>query len=89
MKNYSTIAMAIIVTLLTAGVVTTGLTQPAKKPARAPAAAPRRPASGAPQIQSFTPGFDDMVTMLVQPRHIRLYYAGTAKNWEMAAAENR
>ncbi|HWY63301.1 MAG TPA: hypothetical protein VNW15_15475, partial [Rhizomicrobium sp.] len=38
---------------------------------------------------SFTPGFDDMMTMLVQPRHVRLYYAGTAKNWEMAAAENR
>jgi len=29
------------------------------------------------------------MTMLVQPRHIRLYYAGTEKNWELAAAEMR
>src|SRR6202044_3350534 len=37
----------------------------------------------------FTPGFDDLMTMLVQPRHIKLYYAGTRKNWELAAAESR
>ena len=83
MKKYSTIATGVIATLLTAGVATVGLTQPAKKPA------PRRPASGAPNVQGFVPGFDDIMTMLVQPRHIKLYYAGTAKNWEMAAAENR
>ena len=29
------------------------------------------------------------MTMLVQPRHIKLYYAGSAKNWELAAAEAR
>jgi len=34
-------------------------------------------------------GFDDLMTMLVQPRHIKLYYAGTQKNWELAAAEAR
>ena len=83
MKNPSTIAIAVIVIALTAGVVTAGLTQPAKKPA------PRRPAPIAPKVQGFVPGFDDIMTMLVQPRHVRLYYAGTAKNWEMAAAENR
>jgi hypothetical protein len=80
MKKHSTIAMGVIATLLTVGAVTTGLTQPAKKPARAPVPY---------KDLGFTPGFDDMMTMLVQPRHIRLYYAGTAKNWEMAAAENR
>jgi hypothetical protein len=34
-------------------------------------------------------GFDDLMTMLVQPRHLKLYYAGTQKNWELAAAESR
>jgi hypothetical protein len=38
---------------------------------------------------AFVPGFDDIMTMLVQPRHVRLYYAGTEKNWELAAAEMR
>ena len=27
------------------------------------------------------------MTMLVQPRHVRLYYAGIQNNWELAAAE--
>jgi hypothetical protein len=52
--------------------------QPAKK-----VPAPAKPAP------AFVPGFDDLMTMLVQPRHIRLYYAGTAKNWELASAEMR
>lgn len=34
-------------------------------------------------------GFDDLMTMLIQPRHIKLYYAGTQKNWELAAAQSR
>ena len=29
------------------------------------------------------------MTMLVQPRHLKLYYAGSQKNWELAAAELR
>ncbi len=37
----------------------------------------------------FTPGLDDLMSMLVQPRHLKLYYAGTRKNWELAAAESR
>jgi hypothetical protein len=39
--------------------------------------------------QGFTPGFDDLMTMLIQPRHIKLYEAGEAKNWELAGAEAR
>jgi hypothetical protein len=35
----------------------------------------------------FTPGLDDLMTMLVQPRHIRLYEAGKRANWELAAFE--
>jgi hypothetical protein len=36
---------------------------------------------------NFNPGFDDLMTVLIQPRHIRLYYAGTSNNWELAAFE--
>lgn len=46
------------------------------------------PARGAQPPQAgkpFTPGVDDLMTMLVQPRHQRLYLAGTRKNWELAA----
>src|SRR3954465_4663965 len=77
MKNRLTLAAA-IAALLAGGVLSAGLTQPAKKPA-----------ASAAQDKNFSPGFDDLMTMLVQPRHIRLYYAGTARNWELAAAENR
>ena len=42
-----------------------------------------------PQAKGFTPGFDDLMTMLIQPRHIKLYEAGQARNWELAAAEAR
>lgn len=34
-------------------------------------------------------GFDDLMSMLVQPRHLKLFYAGSKKNWELAAAEAR
>ena len=30
---------------------------------------------------------DDLMTMLVQPRHLKLYYAGQAKNWMLAGFE--
>jgi hypothetical protein len=48
-------------------------------------------AAGAPGATNteFKPGFDDLMTMLIQPRHIKLYYAGTQKNWELAAAQAR
>jgi hypothetical protein len=36
-------------------------------------------------ILDFKPAMDDLMTMLVQPRHIKLYYAGQAKNWMLAA----
>jgi hypothetical protein len=54
---------------------------PAPSPG-APAAAPARPGLA---VLDFKPGLDDLMTMLVQPRHIRLYYAGQAKNWPLAA----
>jgi hypothetical protein len=54
---------------------------PAPSP-EAPAAAPARPGL---TVLDFKPGLDDLMTMLVQPRHIRLYYAAQAKNWQLAA----
>jgi hypothetical protein len=47
-----------------------------------PAAAPR-PGGGL-TILDFKPAMDDLMTMLVQPRHIKLYFAGQAKNWTLA-----
>jgi hypothetical protein len=35
----------------------------------------------------FKPALDDLMTMLVQPRHIKLYYAGQANNWRLATFE--
>jgi hypothetical protein len=35
-------------------------------------------------ILEFKPAMDDLMTMLVQPRHIKLYAAGQAKNWKLA-----
>jgi hypothetical protein len=55
----------------------------AQNPAPAPGgAAPARPGL---TVLDFKPGLDDLMTMLVQPRHIRLYYAAQAKNWQLAA----
>ena len=35
-------------------------------------------------ILDFKPGFDDLMTMIVQPRHLKLYYAGQEENWILA-----
>jgi hypothetical protein len=50
--------------------------------------APAAPAGAGLQVLDFRPGFDDLMTMLVQPRHIKLYYAAMEKNWELAAFES-
>jgi hypothetical protein len=47
------------------------------------------PTGAGAQVLDFKPGFDDLMTMLVQPRHIKLFYAGWDKNWELAAFELR
>jgi hypothetical protein len=55
--------------------------------AMAQAPAPQAPAPARPGlvILDFKPAMDDLMTMLVQPRHIRLYFAGQAQNWRLAA----
>ena len=81
------IALFVAASFGAAAIATAALSQTAKKPApalRQPTAAPK---TGAPQDQGF--GFDDLMTMLVQPRHIKLFQAGAKKNWELAAAESR
>jgi hypothetical protein len=52
--------------------------------APAPGAAAPAPARPGLVILDFKPAMDDLMTMLVQPRHIKLYYAGQAKNWTLA-----
>jgi hypothetical protein len=55
-------------------------------PARGAApAAP--PAGGGLTILEFKPAMDDLMTMMIQPRHTKLYYAGQQKNWTLAGFE--
>jgi hypothetical protein len=49
--------------------------------------APAAPAGGGLTILEFKPAMDDLMTMLIQPRHMKLYYAGQQKNWTLAAFE--
>ncbi len=35
-------------------------------------------------ILDFKPGFDDLMTMTIQPRHLKMYYAGQQENWILA-----
>jgi hypothetical protein len=62
------------------GLMSLGLLSPAQ--AQAPAA----PAPAAAQ-PDYHPSFGDLMTMAVQPRHIKLGIAGKARNWEYATYE--
>lgn len=53
------------------------------------ASAQNPPAPGGLNVLDFKPGFDDLMTMLVQPRHLKLFYAAQEKNWELAAFQLR
>lgn len=44
-------------------------------------------AAQAPQPQDYRPGLGDLMTMTVQPRHIKLGLAGRAQNWVYADYE--
>lgn len=46
--------------------------------------APGKPATASMEVMEFRPGLDDLMTMLVQSRHIKLFYAGEAQNWQLA-----
>ena len=64
-------------TALAAGLVGLGVLSTAS--AQAPAA---------PQVD-YHPSFADLMTMAVQPRHIKLGIAGKARNWDYVAYEAR
>src|SRR5580700_12266425 len=50
--------------------------------------APKQAApSNATQQLDYHPSMADLMTMMVQPRHTKLWLAGTAKNWTYAAYE--
>lgn len=87
MKHPSPIEVAVVTVFLTAAFATTALTQ--TTPAQTTPAQATSPQAASGASQGFAPGFDDLMTMVIQPRHIKLYYAGSAKNWELAAAESR
>ena len=70
--------------LFTASVALTGAAIGYPALGAAPAAAP---AGGGLTILEFKPAMDDLMTMLIQPRHVKLYYAGQQKNWTLAAFE--
>jgi hypothetical protein len=60
-------------------------------PGQTPPASAQPPAGrpgGGLVILDFKPAMDDLMTMLVQPRHIKLYYAGQEKNWKLAAFQS-
>ena len=56
------------------------LAAPAVRAADPPAAAPAQP--------DYHPSFGDLMTMAVQPRHIKLGLGGKARNWAYAAYES-
>jgi hypothetical protein len=41
----------------------------------------------APPVESYVPGLGDFMTAYVQPHHIKLWLAGSAANWRLAAYE--
>ena len=52
-----------------------------------PAIVAAQTSAPAPQPQAYRPGLGDLMTMTVQPRHIKLALAGKEKNWVYAAYE--
>jgi len=89
------LAAALAAGTFAAAAAAIGIAQGAPTPA-APAAkgAPGAPAAagkaGAPQplvILDFKPTLSDLMTMLIQPRHVKLWAAAQQRNWTLAAFE--
>ncbi len=74
-----------------------GIAQSAPAPAAAPPAAKGTAGTGTTpadtqgplQVLDFKPGLDDLMNMLVQPRHQKLWAAGQQRNWPLAAFQLR
>jgi len=78
--------VAAIAAVLAAGVLTLSAPPTTSAQNAAPQGQPpaQAPAPGRLVVLDFKPGLDDLMTMLIQPRHIRLYYAAQAENWKLA-----
>jgi hypothetical protein len=76
---------AVILALLFSTVVGVCLAQTAPPDANQ-APKPAAPSNATQQLD-FHPSMADLMTMMVQPRHIKLWLAGTANNWTYAAYE--
>jgi hypothetical protein len=88
MKTDPLLAPAILALLSLASVeVAIPQSAPSTPPPSSGQTNPVPPPAGA-QGQALAPGLDDLMTMLIQPRHIKLYYAGIQNTWELAAAES-
>jgi hypothetical protein len=69
--------IVVLTAALAAGLVQTNIA-----PAQAPQAA-----APAPQPTPFNPGVGDLMNMIVQPHHIKLWLAGKEANWPLAEYE--
>lgn len=74
-------ANRLAVAVVSVAVVASGIAIAQTPSGGSPTAAPARPGL---VILDFKPAMDDLMTMLIQPRHIKLYYAGESKNWTLA-----
>jgi hypothetical protein len=84
-KHHVAAAMLGGLLALGASLIATAQT-PSPSANQAPAAPP---AGGGLTILEFKPAMDDLMTMLIQPRHLKLHYAGEAKNWKLAEFQLR
>jgi hypothetical protein len=66
--------LGLIAAALAATAIGTAAQTPAQQPQRGPVSS----------ALNYVPGIGDMMNTLVQPRHIKLWLAGNAHNWELA-----
>src|SRR6266446_9169977 len=91
--TFRAVAVALAAGCFALAAAAIGIAQGAPAPAAAPAAkagAPAPAAAGkAPPlvILDFKPTLSDLMTMLIQPRHIKLWAASQQRNWTLAAFE--
>ena len=98
MQNRHVAALMVAGSVVLSAMVVGGLAQSAPAPApAAPGAAKATPGTatspadkeGPLVILDFKPGLDDLMNMLVQPRHLKLWAAGQQRNWPLAAFQLR
>jgi len=97
MKNHHVVGLVLAGSMAFAAAAV-GIAQSAPAPAAAPApagakadaSAAKAGAPGGPLvILDFKPTLDDLMTMLIQPRHQKLWAAGQQRNWTLAAFQLR